>query len=259
MTAALEAGKLPPKPLMDIMHEVCRSCKDKNVRILIDAESQHYQSGIFAVGMELAREYNRDGYATVYNTYQAYLKNTPDTISKHIAEAAEGGFSLGLKLVRGAYMATDERGLIHDTKEDTDNAYNNISQAIIKRQFGGFGTEGVPFPVVDLFLASHNSASLFAAQKTHQSRAVHGLPTVRLDFGQLQGMSDTLSLGLIQGKVEGPGVAPNVYKCSTWGTMRECLAYLMRRAAENKDAVTRTTDEYAALKREVWRRLGFSS
>lgn len=250
---------MPPKPLMDIMHEVCRSCKEKNVRILIDAESQHYQSGIFAVGMELARQYNRDGYATVYNTYQAYLKSTPDTISKHLEEAAEGGFSLGLKLVRGAYMATDERSLIHDTKEDTDNAYNNISQAVIKRQFGKFGTESVPFPHVDLFLASHNSASLLAAQKTHQSRSAHGLPTVRLDFGQLQGMSDTLSLGLIQGKNEGAGVAPNVYKCSTWGTMRECLAYLMRRAAENKDAVTRTTDEYAALKREVWRRLGFSS
>lgn len=259
MTAALEAGKLPPKPLMDIMHEVCKISKEKNVRVLIDAESQHYQSGIFEVGMELARKYNRDGYATVYNTYQAYLKSTPETITKHLKEADVGGFSLGLKLVRGAYMATDERGLIHDSKNDTDNAYNSISQSILQREFGHFGKDGVPFPPVDLFLASHNSASLRAAQKTHQARAAQGLATVRLDFGQLQGMSDTLSLGLIQSRDEGAGVVPNVYKCSTWGTLRECLAYLMRRAAENKDAVSRTTDEYAALKKEVWRRLGFSS
>ena len=260
MTAALSAGRLPPKPLMDIMHEVCKTCKEKNVRILIDAESQHYQKGIFLVGMELARKYNRDGYAMVYNTYQAYLKSTPDTISRHLEDAVDGGFTLGLKLVRGAYMASDDRGLIHDTKQETDDAYNNISQAVIKRRFGKFGEEGgAPFPAVDLFLASHNKASLVAAQKTHQDRASHGLPTVRLDFGQLQGLSDPLSRGLSQTRNEGAGVVPNVYKCSTWGTLRECLAYLMRRAAENKDAVSRTTDEYAALKREVKRRLGFSS
>lgn len=244
---------------MDVLHEVCVRCKEKNVRVLIDAESQHYQWGIFAVGMELMREYNRDGKATVYNTYQAYLKSTPDTISQHMEAASQEGFTLGLKLVRGAYMATDERSLIHDTKKDTDDAYNNISQSVIQRQFGKFGSDGgVPFPSVELFLASHNRESLVAAQKMHYARTSQGLPTVKLDFAQLQGMSDTLSLELIQSRNSG-ALVPNVYKCSTWGTLRECLAYLMRRAAENQDAVLRTTDEYRALKQEVKRRLGFSS
>ena len=48
---------------------------------------------------------------------------------------------------------------------------------------------------------------------------------------------------------------PHVFKCSTWGAMSECIAYLLRRAVENRDAVLRTKDEYNALKSEAWRRL----
>lgn len=242
------------------MHEVCVRCRDKGVRVLIDAESQHYQEGIFLVGMELSRQYNRDGYAVVYNTYQAYLKSTPGTLSRHLEAAAQEGFALGLKLVRGAYMGTDERSLIHDTKKETDDAYNNIARELIQCQFGRLGAQGgLPFPSVELLLASHNRESLVAAHKMHCDRTSRGLPTVRLDFAQLQGMADTLSLDLIQMRRKSGASVPNVYKCSTWGTLRECLAYLMRRATENRDAVSRTADEYLALKREVKRRLGFSS
>jgi hypothetical protein len=37
--------------------------------------------------------------------------------------------------------------------------------------------------------------------------------------------------------------------------MSECLAYLVRQPIENRDAVLRTMDEYAALKKEAWRRI----
>jgi aspartate aminotransferase len=84
--------------------------------------------------MELMKKYNRDGYASIYNTYQAYLKSTPDTLAKHLAIADEEGFTLGLKLVRGSYMATDERCLIHDTKQQTDDAYNSISQGALRQE-----------------------------------------------------------------------------------------------------------------------------
>jgi proline dehydrogenase len=39
--------------------------------------------------------------------------------------------------------------------------------------------------------------------------------------------------------------------------MGDCVSYLMRRAIENRDAVLRTQDEFEALKKEVWRRMGF--
>ena len=70
-------------------------------------------------------------------------------------------------------------------------------------------------------------------------------------FAQLQGMSDALSFGLLR-----LGGAPEVYKCTTWGSLAECLGYLARRASENRDAASRTSDEFAALRAEARRRVG---
>lgn len=238
--------------MIDALHEICTSCKERNVRILVDAESQHFQWGILRITLDLMRKYNRDGYALIYNTYQAYLKSTPDTLAKHLAAAQQERFTLGLKLVRGAYMASDERSLIHDTKEDTDNAYNSIAQGALKRSIGEFGTT-TPFPSVNLFLASHNRESVMGAHYLHKQRVEAGLPTVPVGFAQLHGMSDEVSFSLLQ--LKGSDGTPEVYKCSTWGSMGQCLAYLLRRAIENRDAVLRTSDEYNAMKAEVKRRV----
>ncbi|OKP13685.1 Proline dehydrogenase 1, mitochondrial [Penicillium subrubescens] len=247
VTEAFSKGDLPPTQMMNAMDEICQRCKERNVRILVDAESQHFQWGILRLTLDLMRKYNRDGYAVVYNTYQAYLKSTSDTLTKHLTAAQQEGFTLGLKLVRGAYMASDERALIHDTKADTDNAYNTISQGALKRTIGDFGTT-TPFPSVNLFLASHNRESVMAAHHLHKQRTQAGLPTVPVGFAQLHGMSDEVSFSLLA--LKGSDGTPEVYKCSTWGGMGECLAYLLRRAIENRDAVLRTSDEYSALKAE---------
>jgi len=254
VTESFAAGELPPQQMLDALDEICERCKARNVRMLVDAESQHFQRGISRVTLELMRKYNRDGYASVYNTYQAYLKSTPATLASHLSAAQQEGFTLGLKLVRGAYMASDERSLIHDTKEDTDNAYNSIAQGALKQTIGDFGASGSrPFPSVNLFLAGHNKESMMAAHRLHQKRVTSGLPTVPIRFAQLHGMSDEVSFSLLQ-MTEGDDT-PEVYKCSTWGGMGECLAYLLRRAIENRDAVLRTDNEYRALKTEILRRL----
>ncbi|OHW89618.1 proline oxidase [Colletotrichum incanum] len=258
VTEAFAARQLPPQQMMDALEEISQKCKDRGIRLLLDAESQHFQWGIFLAGMELMRKFNRDGYATIFNTYQAYLKSTPDTLARHLEMANREGFTHGLKLVRGAYISSDDRSLIHDTKHDTDNAYNSIAQGALKRQIGEYGAPGgKPFPSLNLFLASHNKYSVVTAHKLHHQRLKDGLPTVPVGFAQLQGMSDEVSFSLLQLKEEGQGQdpSPQVWKCSTWGTMGECVAYLLRRAVENRDAVSRTVDEYSALKAEVGRRL----
>jgi aspartate aminotransferase len=107
---------------------------------------------------------------------------------------------------------------------------------------------------VDLLLASHNKESVVAAHQLHQERLRAKLPTVSVKFAQLHGMSDEVSFGLLQLKGDGMA-APEVYKCSTWGTLGECMAYLTRRAMENRDAASRTLDEYTALKSEARRRV----
>ncbi|KAH8738359.1 proline oxidase [Ilyonectria robusta] len=255
VTKAFSEKKLPPQQMMDALDEISTKCKERGAYILVDAESQHFQWGIMLVSMYLMKKYNTDGIATIYNTYQAYLKSTPDTLAKHLAAAAEAKFTLGLKLVRGAYLASDERCLIHDTKQNTDDAYDSIAQGALRQEIGKFGAKnGVPFPSVNLLLASHNKDSVVAAHHLHQDRLRANLPTVPVKFAQLQGMSDEVSFGLLQLK-NGSSSDPEVYKCSTWGSVGECLAYLMRRALENRDAASRTRDEYNALKAEARRRV----
>ncbi|KAK6221840.1 proline dehydrogenase [Colletotrichum tabaci] len=259
VTSAFAADELPPKQMQDALNEIATTCKHRGIKIIVDAESTHFQRTIDRVTLELMRRFNREGTAAVYNTYQAYLKHTPDNIANHLSEAAKDGFTLGLKLVRGAYILSDNRALIHDTKEDTDAAYNSISQGAVKRQIGEFGSQdpgSKAFPSVDLLLASHNKESLFAALELHQERLRSNLPTVPISFGQLHGMSDEVSFSLLRAGSPRDGLeGPSVYKCSTWGTMGECLAYLLRRAVENRDAVLRTTDEHRAVKSECWRRI----
>ncbi|KAJ6441294.1 proline oxidase [Purpureocillium lavendulum] len=252
VTDALAAGEPLPQQMLDALDEISTRCKAQQARILIDAESQLYQFGILQVGVDLMRKYNRDGHAVIYNTYQAYLKSTPASVAGHLAAALEGNFTMGLKLVRGAYLATDQRSLIHDTKADTDAAYDAIALGALRQDLLGFGG-GRPaaFPSLNLILASHNRESVLAAHELHRRRSEQGLPTVPVGFAQLQGMSDALSFGLLR-----LGGAPEVYKCSTWGSLAECLGYLARRAAENRDAASRTHDEFAALKAEARRRLG---
>ncbi|KAI8238267.1 pyrroline-5-carboxylate reductase [Colletotrichum sp. SAR 10_86] len=219
VTAAFAADELPPQQMMDALDEVSIRCKERGIRLLLDAESQKFQWGIFRAGLELMRKYNRDGYATIYQTYQAYLKSTPATLAKHLELANNEGFTLGLKLVRGAYIGSDERSLIHDTKQDTDDAYNMIAQGALRRQIGEYGAPGgKPFPSLNLFLASHNKHSVVTAHKLHQQRMKDNLPTVPVGFAQLQGMSDEVSFALLQLK-DGQDPSPQVWKCSTWGTM----------------------------------------
>lgn len=263
VTEAFAAGRPAPGQFADALEEICAKSKARAIRVIVDAESQHFQGGIAAATLDAMRKFNRDGTAVVYNTYQAYLKRTPEVLAQHLEAASRDGFTLGLKLVRGAYILSDDRSLIHDCKQDTDDAYNGIARGAIKQQIGEFGAPGGrPFPPVNLFLASHNRESVLGAHRLHQERTRQGLPTVPVGYGQLHGMSDEVSFSLLAertGPGSGPGSGPEVFKCSTWGSMGECVAYLLRRAVENRDAVMRTTDEYTALKSEAWRRLKFGS
>ncbi|RYN73728.1 hypothetical protein AA0117_g7467 [Alternaria alternata] len=223
VSMAFSRGELPPQQMLDALDEIATKCKERNVQIIVDAESQHWQKGIARTSLELMRKFNHDGKAVIYNTYQAYLKDTSDVLAYHMAEAERDGFTLGLKLVRGAYILSDNRSLIHDTKEDTDNAYNTIAQGALRQQIGIFGASGPsarPFPSVNLFLASHNRESVLSAHRLYRQRLEAGLPTVPVAYGQLHGMSDEVSFSLLAEKSDS-GKAPEVLKCTTWGSMEK--------------------------------------
>lgn len=59
----------------------------------------------------------------------------------------------------------------------------------------------------------------------------------------------------LKGDISGPGFAsPEVYKCFSWGTLGDCVSYLIRRAVENRDATARSKMEFLVLRREIRRR-----
>ena len=192
VTAAIATDKTLPSQMLEVLDKLCLQCKNRNIAMIVDAESQDYQVSIDKVTLELMRKFNQDGTVVVYNTYQAYLKKTPRNVMDHLVEASKGGFTLGLRVVRGAYILTKERLLIHDTKEDTDNLYNSIAQGALKRQLGatgGSGPDSVIFPSVKLLLCGHNKESLSDALRLHHDRIKNDLPTTPVAFAQLHGMT----------------------------------------------------------------------
>lgn len=247
------------------MIEICDQASRQNTRIWVDAEQQVFQNSIDAWTIDLMRKYNRNGRVLVYNTLQAYLKNTPKNITRHLSLAQKEGWGVGIKLVRGAYILIEERSLIHDTIEDTHAAYNNIVQGLLSKKYPDV-SESEEFPHLQLFLASHNAHSIQRGYQTWKDRMQRGLPTIKLEIGQLQGMADEVSCGLVQMRqqVTHPGSAmseiqkewyPRAFKCLCWGRTRECVQFLVRRVVENRGSLDRTRVWLAGLKRELWRRV----
>ena len=105
-----------------------------------------------------------------------------------------------------------------------------------------------------------------AAIDLMQSLAASGKLKIKPDFGQLQGMADELGCSVLQRadtlreKARGAGeervAVPLVYKSLTWGSVQECMQYLLRRAIENSGGTARMKDGYAAYLGELKRRMG---
>lgn len=241
------------------LEDVCEEAIKRQACILMDAEQHFVQPGIDRIAMDLMRKYNQGERATVYNTYQAYLKITPDVLSRHLAQAHAENLPIGIKLVRGAYINSEPRRLINDTKEATDHSYDNMARRLLQFEYPTSNVNGTRFPKTRLFLATHNKASVLKASDIQRERAEAGLPLVRVRYGQLLGMADEVSCTMLQLKKQeehaGATPPPEVYKCLSWGTPGECISYLLRRAVENRDAVARTEQERVALKKEIVRRL----
>ncbi|KAM0498878.1 hypothetical protein ACHAP9_008252 [Verticillium nonalfalfae] len=255
------AERLPPSAaLASAMDSICACAAARGVRLLFDAEQAAVQQGIDDWTLTYQRKYNTaPGRAVIYGTYQAYLKSTPATLTRHLLTAQEQGFTLGVKLVRGAYLGSDPRHLINDTKDETDTAYDDMAEGMLRQQWGGRlrGANG-PFPPASLVVASHNVDSVRRARALVEA----GQARIEVAFGQLQGMADEVSCALVMaangrvsaGESSGPKKALETYKYLVWGSTGECMKYLLRRAHENRDAVQRTRTGRDAMWAEIARR-----
>lgn len=115
---------------------------------------------------------------------------------------------------------------------------------------------------MELFLAGHNSDSIRKAYALYQGLLQRGDTPPPIKFGQLLGMADDISCELLAmgdkaaAQTEKTASAPMVYKCMNWGSVRECMHYLVRRATENQSAALRMQSTVSVMQKELRRRIG---
>lgn len=251
--------------LRHAVHEMCQLAEQRGVSLLFDAEQAWLQDGIDNWTVYYMKNYNKKR-AVVYGTYQAYAKRTPGVLAAHLAQAQKENYVLGVKLVRGAYLGSDARELFWDTIEGTHACYDNLAECVLRRQYAGLlqphDSASASFPNVELILASHNAESVKKAQAIRDEQAKLGQERVRLTYGQLMGMADHVSCEIVQKanvrqlSLTSSTDVPCGVKYLVWGTLGITMKYLLRRARENKDAVSRTIDARKALGKEIAIRLG---
>ncbi|CDM35239.1 hypothetical protein DTO013E5_6673 [Penicillium roqueforti] len=267
----LQSQTMPTEVMDSSILKVCDLAISRGVRLLVDAEEQAVQPGIEAWIMKYQKYCNSQtpGRAIFYGTYQAYLRSTPATLARHLETARAEGYTLGVKLVRGAYMKTEPRHLIWAEKEETDQCYDQVVESLLTRKYNSMlkaPSKDTPteLPPLNLIIATHNRESVRKAHALRMQQATRGEDYgVDLSYAQLQGMADEVSCELLEGFESAensvgatPMDAPNVFKLLTWGSVQECMGFLLRRAVENTEAVGRTKDSQIAMIAELKRRIG---
>ncbi|HUR24588.1 MAG TPA: proline dehydrogenase family protein [Candidatus Thermoplasmatota archaeon] len=224
------------------VERLCAHAHSKGVRILIDAEESWIQETIDALATEMMAKFNTDK-AIAFNTIQLYRKGRVEFLRESHRRAAAGGYWLGVKLVRGAYMEKERaravalgvESCILPDKAATDASFD---QAVV------FSVAHIDR--IALVAGTHNEAStLLLADLMEQ----HGLrrDDPRVCFSQLLGMSDHLSYNLA---AEGY----NVCKYVPYGPVRSVVPYLTRRAEENTSMRGQVGREQALILQERQRR-----
>ncbi|AWW29912.1 proline dehydrogenase [Echinicola strongylocentroti] len=228
--------------LKDRVDTLCKAGYEYDVRIMIDGEESWFQDVIDDMAYEAMEKYNKEK-AIVYNTFQMYRKDMLGLLKQAHEEAELKGYHVGAKLVRGAYMEkerdrAEERGYpspIQDTKEDTDNDYNEALKFSMEHK-----------DRIYLVSGSHNELSNIILTELMN---LHGVAAgdKKVYFSQLYGMSDNISYNLAF-------AGYNVAKYVPYGPVEAVMPYLYRRASENTSVAGQSSREFELIKNEMARR-----
>ena len=222
--------------------DVCKLAKERDVEVLIDGEESWMQDAADDLCEEMMRRYNI-GKPIVYNTLQTYRWDRLDYLKQLHERAKRDGFSMGMKIVRGAYMEKErERALekgyaspICESKMATDTNFNECMTYILKN-----------LDTIALFIGTHNEHSCYIAMDLMKEMGIDKTDN-NVWFGQLYGMSDHISFNLAnQGY--------NVAKYVPFGPVKDVMPYLIRRAEENTSVAGQTSRELNLIKKERQRR-----
>ncbi|KAG0617350.1 hypothetical protein M758_5G183700 [Ceratodon purpureus] len=247
----------PPDPLtkdeetdLALAHErlskLCKTCEQEGLPLLIDAEYSSVQPAIDYIIYVAAAEFNKGSWPLIYGTMQAYLKDSFSRLQFAVKGSHERGLSYGVKLVRGAYITRENElasslrapSPIHSNIDGTHRCYDSCATFMLEQAANGDGA---------VVLATHNMDSgRKAAAKAQELGLSRRDP--RVQFAQLKGMADMLSLSLAHAGFR-------VSKYLPFGPVPEVIPYLVRRAEENRGLLGNTVHERQAIRAELRRRL----
>jgi proline dehydrogenase len=221
---------------------ICSKAFESGIPVMVDAEETWIQDTIDMLALDMMGEFNKEK-AIVYNTYQLYRHDKLASLKHDKAVAAKGGFILGAKLVRGAYMEKERKRaaemgyecLIQPDKQSTDKDYDAALHFCIDN------LEQIAFVA-----GTHNEHSCrVLADLLNTNNVPHNHPHVY--FSQLLGMSDNLSFNLAD-------AGYNVAKYVPYGPVKSVLPYLFRRAQENTAIAGQMSRELSLILKEKERR-----
>ena len=223
---------------------VCKEAHSKNVALLIDGEESWMQDAADDLVMQMMRKYNKER-TIVFNTLQMYRWDRLDYLKKLHEQAKTEGFTIGMKLVRGAYMEKEnvraqEKGYptpICASKQATDDNYDAAVLYMVEH-----------LDMMSIFAGTHNEESTYTLMSLLQQKGIKSSDD-RIWFGQLYGMSDNISYNLADHGY-------NVSKYLPFGPVKDVMPYLIRRAEENTSVAGQTSRELSMIKAERSRRKG---
>ena len=223
-------------------HAICKLAKERDVEVLIDGEESWMQDAADDLAEDMMKVYNTDK-PIVYNTLQTYRHDRLAFLKASHERAKSGGYLLGYKIVRGAYMEKEreranDKGYespICKDKITTDKNFNDCLLYILNN-----------LSTISIFIGTHNEESSFLALKLMEELGI-SKDDNRVWFGQLFGMSDHISFNLA-------AHGYNVAKYLPFGPVKDVMPYLIRRAEENTSVAGQTGRELTLLKKERKRR-----
>lgn len=221
---------------------ICQKGADLGVPIFIDAEETWLQGPIDDLANQMMARFNQER-AMIYNTYQMYTKAALGKLKQDLAKAEAGGYYMGAKLVRGAYMEkererAEEMGYedpIQPNREATHRDYDLALEFCIQN-----------IEKMYICCGSHNeNSNHYLTELMVKAGLEPNNPHVY--FAQLYGMSDHISYPLAKGGY-------NVAKYVPYGPVKKVMPYLFRRAEENTSVAGQSGREFSLIRKEVARR-----
>jgi len=224
------------------LDRLCDVAAKNSVPLYIDAEESWIQNALDAVVEERIARYNK-GQCIVFNTIQLYRWDRSTYLQEQLAKARAGGYLLGVKLVRGAYMekereraaAMNYRSPIHENKAGVDKDFDEAVNLCLEN-----------LETISVCIASQSEASNLLAIQQINARKINSSHS-HIIFSQLYGMGDNITFNLAEAGF-------NVAKYLPYGPVKDVIPYLIRRAQENTSVAGQTGRELSLLKKEIGRR-----